>query len=118
MSLYKGAKTRVRVYSKLSMDFEAKLGMHHESVLSHFCFAVTELVRKCVLSELMHADDLLLMSETIDVTGNNFRKWTEGFESKGLKVNFGKTKLMVSSGITKESCLKVKLTHVELAAFE
>ena len=34
MSLYEGAKTRVRVDSELSMEFEVKVGMHQRSVLS------------------------------------------------------------------------------------
>ena len=36
MSLYEGAKTRVRVDSELSEVFEAEVGMHQGSVLSHF----------------------------------------------------------------------------------
>ena len=32
--------------------------------------------------------------------GNKFLKWKEAFESKCLKVNIGKTKVMVSGGIT------------------
>ena len=36
MSLYKVAKTRVRVDSELSEEFEAKVGMHQGSVLSPF----------------------------------------------------------------------------------
>ena len=36
MSLYEGAKTRVRVDSELSGEFEVKVGMHQVSVLSHF----------------------------------------------------------------------------------
>ena len=32
MSLYEGAKTRVRVYSILSEEFEVKVGMHQGSV--------------------------------------------------------------------------------------
>ena len=31
---------------------------------------------------------------------NEFIKWKEVFESKGLKVKLGKTKVMVSDGIT------------------
>ena len=31
-----------------------------------------------------------------------FLKWKEAFESKGLKVNLGKTKVMVSGSITKD----------------
>ena len=39
MSLYKGAKTRDRVDSELSEEFEAKVGMYQISVLSPFPFA-------------------------------------------------------------------------------
>ena len=41
ISLYKGAKTRVRVDSQLSEEFEAKMGMHQGSALSNFLIAVT-----------------------------------------------------------------------------
>ena len=40
MSLYKGAKRRVRVDSELSEEFEVKVGMHQGSVLSPFLFTV------------------------------------------------------------------------------
>ena len=36
------------------------------------------------LSELLYADDLDLMSETIEGLRNKFLKWKEVFESKGL----------------------------------
>ena len=68
-----GAKT-----SKLSENFEFKVGMHRESVLSFFYFAVvvdtSELDRECVLSELLYADDLVLKSETIEGLRNKFFK--------------------------------------------
>ena len=56
---------------------------------------VTEFARECALSELPYADDLVLMSETIEGLRNKFIKWNEAFESKGLEVNLGKTKVMV-----------------------
>ena len=40
MILYKAAKTRVRVDSELSEDFEVKTGLHEGSVLSPFLFAL------------------------------------------------------------------------------
>ena len=43
---------------------------------------------------------------------NNLLEWKEAFESKCLKVNLGKTKVLVSGGITKTACLRVKLTPV------
>ena len=33
---------------------------------------------------------------------SKFTKWKEAFQSKDLKFNFGKTKLMVSGGITQD----------------
>ena len=39
-----------------------------------------------MLSELLYADDIVLMSEIMDGFRNKFRKWLDAFESKGLKV--------------------------------
>ena len=64
--------------------------------------------------EVMHADGLVLMSEMSMGPRNKLLKWKEAFESKRLKVNLGKTKVMVSGGITKMACLKVKLTHCSM----
>ena len=71
MSLYKGAKTRVRVDSELSKDLEVKVRMHQGSVLSPFLLAVvvdvvTGFAREDALSELLYGDDFVLMSETIE----------------------------------------------------
>ena len=101
MSLYEGVKPRVRVDSELSVEFEVKMVMHHGSVLSSFLFSevvnvVTEFDIECALSELMYADDLVLMSETIEVLRDKFLKWKDAFESNGLKVDLRKTKVMVS----------------------
>ena len=53
MSLCDGAKTGVRVDCELSENFEVKVVMHEESVLSPFCAIVVdvliELARKCVM---------------------------------------------------------------------
>ena len=38
ISLYEGAKTRVRVDSELSEEFEVKVGMHQGSMLLPFIF--------------------------------------------------------------------------------
>ena len=62
-----------------------------------------------LLSDLQHADDLVLMTETIEGLRNKFIKWKEAFESKSLKVNLGKTKVMLSGGITKDGMSKSKV---------
>ena len=71
MSLYEVRKTKVGVDSVLSEEFDVKVGMHQGSVLSRFLFAVvvdvvTEFAREGALSELLYANDLVLMSETIE----------------------------------------------------
>ena len=48
----------------------------------------------------MHADDSVLMSESIKELRNNFLKWRKAFESKGLNVSVEKSKVMVSGGTT------------------
>ena len=88
MSLYEGVKTRVRVDTELSEEFDVKVGMHHGSVQSPFLFAVvvdvvTEFTREGALSEMLYANDLVLMSETIEGLRNEFFKLKEACESKG-----------------------------------
>ena len=51
----------------------------------------------------------VLMSETIVGLRDKFLKWKEAVERKCLKVNLGKTKVMVSNGITKDGMSKSKV---------
>ena len=67
--------------SELSEEIEAEVGMHQVSVLSPFLFALvvdvsTEFAREGVLSELLYADDLVLMIETIERLRDKFFKWS------------------------------------------
>ena len=50
----------------------------------------------------------MLMNEMIVGRMNKFLIWNEAFDSKGLKVNLGRTKVMVSGGITKDGMSKGK----------
>ena len=107
MSLYERAETIVRVGSILSEEFSVKVDVYQGSVLSSLLFAmvideVTENARKGWIRQILYADNLVLMEETMEKLRENFDEWREAFESKGMKVNLGKTKLMVS-GIEKET---------------
>ena len=68
---------QVRVDSELSEGFEVKVGMHQVSALSPFPFVVvedvvTEFTSECAISELLYADDFVLMSVTMEGLGNKF----------------------------------------------
>ena len=46
----------------------------------------TELAKECVLCELVYADDLVLMSDTIKGFRNKLEIWKESFKRKCLKI--------------------------------
>ena len=102
MSLYDGAKTRVRVGSAYSEKFEVKVGVHQGSVLSPLLFAIvvdviTENARRGVANELLYADELVPMSKIMEDLKKRCWNWKDALESKGLKVSTRKTKFMVSA---------------------
>ena len=79
MSLYEGAKTRVRVGLELSEEFEVKVGVHQGSALLLLLFAIavdviTENVKNGLISEMVYADDLVLTSETMEGLREKFWK--------------------------------------------
>ena len=95
------------------------MGMHQGFVLTPFLLAVvvdvvTEFDRKGVLIELIYADGLVLMSETMEGLRNKYLKWKEAFESNGLKVNPEKTKVRK----TKVVKTKVRKTKVRKTSHE
>ena len=77
MSLYEGTETKVRVGSGLSEGFFVKVGVHHGSVLSPLLFAmvideVMENARKGWMKQSLHANDLVLIGETMEELRENF----------------------------------------------
>ena len=101
MSLYEGLRTKVRVESGTSEEFWVRIGVHQGSVQSPLIFAivvdvVTEHAMKGLSNEILYADDLVLMSESLDDLRERFQRWRSALEDNGLKVNVGKTKMMVS----------------------
>ena len=101
MSLYEGSRTKVRVGSGRLEEFWVWAGVHQESVLSPLIFAfvvdvVTEHAREGLFNTILHVDDLVLKSENLDNLRERFQRWRSALKDKGLKVNVGRTKMMVS----------------------
>ena len=88
MSLYDGAKTRVMMGYAYSEEFEVKVGVHQGSVMLPLLLAIlvdviTENAKRGVVNELVYADDLVLMSETMEDLKERFWNQKDALESKG-----------------------------------
>jgi Reverse transcriptase (RNA-dependent DNA polymerase) len=99
MAWYMDSKTRVKTMAGISKELDILVGVHQGSVLSLLLFIVvmdevTKEIRKGVPWELMFADDLALTKETKEKVEKVFDRWSDAMESKGLKVNMEKTKMM------------------------
>ena len=106
------SKATVRVGSELSEDFLLQVGLHQGAVLSPLFFAIvvdeiSENAREGLITEILYADNLVLMNESMEILKEKFLKWKKAFESKRLKVNLKKTKVMV--GDSKEDVFMSKV---------
>ena len=76
--------------------------MHQGSEMSQLLFAVvmdivSSEVRRGLPSELMYADDLVLMVPTMEQHDRRVAEWRISIIDKGLKVNAEKSKVIVGS---------------------
>ena len=65
------SKNEVRVGSELSQEFLVQVGVHQESVLSPLLFTIavdviSENAREGLMNKILYADDLVLMSESME----------------------------------------------------
>ena len=101
-AMYHNASARVRVGTSFSEKIDVKVGLHQGSVLSPLLFIMvlqalsTEFKTGCPW-ELLYADDLALIAETMAELTVKLQTWKQGMEAKGLRVNMGKTKVLVSN---------------------
>ena len=99
--MYANARSRVRVNGQLSEEFGVGVGVHQGSVLSPLLFilvleALSREFRTGVPWELLYADDLVIIADSLEECISKLKVWKTGMESKGLRVNMKKTKFMVS----------------------
>ena len=99
---YHGSSTVVRTMHGRTDEFPIKVGLHQGSGLSPFLFIVvldiiSEEFRRGLPRELLFADDLAVVTGTEEEMQRWWLDWQIGMESKELKVNIGKTEVVVSS---------------------
>ena len=99
-AMYSNARSQVRVNGTYSDPFEVKVGVHQGSVLSPLLFiivleALSREYRTGCPWELLYADDLVIIASSEEELIAKLRLWKLQMEGKGLRVNMGKTKVMI-----------------------
>ena len=99
--MYQNARIQVRVSNLLSNVFNVQVGVRQGSVLSPLLFvivleALSQEFRTSFPWELLYADDLAVLADTMDELLSELGNWKKHLEAKGLRVNMGKTKIMIS----------------------
>ena len=84
---------------KVAKTSNVRVGVHQDSVLSPLLFimvmeALSRTFRGGLPLELLYADDLVLLAETVELLKDKILRWKLGLEEKGMRVNMGKTKVM------------------------
>ena len=100
-SMYRSTKSKVRVGHTYSEAFEVQVGVHQGSVLSPLLFiivleALSREFRTGLPWEMLYADDLVIMADSIEELITRTKDWKTNLESKGLRVNMKKTKVLCS----------------------
>ena len=98
--MYANAWSHVRVGEGYSEEFEVKVGVHQGSVLSPLLFIIVlEALSREFCSgvpwEDLYANDLFIIAESIEECVRRLLTWKDAMEKKELRVNAGKTKIMI-----------------------
>ena len=98
--MYANARSHVHVGLGYSEEFEMKVGVHQGSVLSPLLFiTILEILslefRSGVPWADLYADDLVIIAESLEECVRRLLTWKEAMKEKGLRVNAGKTKIMI-----------------------
>ena len=92
--MYANTWSPARVGEGYSEEFEVKVGVHQGSVLIIVLEALSREFRSGVPCEDLYADDLII-AESLEECVSRLLTWKEAMEKKGLRVNAGKTKIMI-----------------------
>ena len=97
--MYDNAQSKVRIANSYSNPVNVSIGVHQGSVLSPLLFIIVmeALSREFRIGypwELLYADDLVIVAESLKELKIRLTNWKSRLEEKGLKVNVGKTKVL------------------------
>ena len=97
--MYDGPTTTVRSATGLTEEFKVGVGLHQNSALSPFLFAIiidrlTEDIRKDAPWDMLFADDIALSRENHRELEKDLEIWRNALERRDLKVSQSKTEYL------------------------
>ena len=97
ISMYTGAKTVFRTVYGNSKGFEVKVGTHQGSALNPLLFVIVmEAISREFRVALLYVDDLAVIAETEEELIKRLNEWKDNTDSKDMRLNINKTKVMIS----------------------
>ena len=116
-NMYEGSETVVRCTVGTTESNKVKVGLHQESALSPFLFAVimdrlTDEVRRGPPWMMLFADDIVICKETKEEVEWRLESWKYALERRGMKVSRSKTEYLCINGGNDDKTVKMEDTKV------
>ena len=101
LALYDDSRSCAAAAGGLSDPFNVTVGVHQGSTLSPLLFNIVmeEATKECqrgVPWDMLYADDLIITGESKEDVEQQLQNWKVALAKRGLKINIGKTKVLVS----------------------
>ena len=117
-NMYEESETVVRCAVGTTESFKVKVGLHRESALSPFLFAVimdrlTDEVRRKPLWTMLFANDIVICEETREEVERRLESWKYTLERRGMKVSRSKTEYLCINGGNDDETVKMYNTKCQ-----
>ena len=111
--MYEESETVVRCAVGTTESYKVKVGLHQESALSPFLFAVimdrlTDEVRREPSWTMLFADDIVICEETREEVERRLEFWKYALERRGMKVSRSKTEYLCINGGNDDETVKME----------
>ena len=115
--MYEGSQTVVRCPVGTTESFKVKVGLHQESALSQFFFAVimdrlTDEIRREPPWTMLFADDIVICEETREEVKQRLESWKYALERRGMKISRSETEYLCINGGNDDETVKMEDTEV------